>query len=407
MTITPTNTTTPQTLYTQQSGSTSSNPFITFYSLRDPTPNDINYPIQKRWVNFALTREWILESFVSTSGASLANWVLLNSNGFAAINTITGDDGIIVTPTITGTINLNGNIVANGLHSKPLFTESPAPNTERIDLQLSTAIPATDPTLTKVGVSVFNSSQFTVDANGFVSLVGGGGGGLTKLAVQSGTSPVVPDGTGQITFNGARVAAGTNPVRTDGTGVSTVALEVQTSQAIPATNATNVGLAAFNSAQFTVDANGFVSLIAPATKAVVLAYLNTGLNNVTGDGTGPNPLIFDTTVTNIGGAYNTATGIFTAPVTGNYLVACNVMFNNLLTSHNLGEIIFQKPIGGNYTKVINNPGLNQTQVTGYTQVNSLMLTGIVDLLATQQFQINVDVYGSAHILLAYKVKLLD
>lgn len=81
---------------------------------------------------------------------------------------------------------------------------------------------------------------------------------LTQLAVQTGTSPVVP-AANTITFNGATVAAGTNPVRTDGTGPSTVALEVQFSQAIASTNATNVGLAAFNSAQFTVDANGFVS----------------------------------------------------------------------------------------------------------------------------------------------------
>jgi len=64
---------------------------------------------------------------------------------------------------------------------------------------------------------------------------------------------------GLITFNGAVVAAGTNPVRSDGTGANTYALEVQISQAIGATNATNIGLAAFNSAQFTVDPNGFVS----------------------------------------------------------------------------------------------------------------------------------------------------
>lgn len=96
------------------------------------------------------------------------------------------------------------------------------------------------------------------------ALSGSGSGGLTnvqKIAVQTGTSPVVADASNQITFNGAVVAAGVNPVRTDGTGPNTMALEVQTSQAIAATNASNIGLSAFNSAQFTVDANGFVSLI--------------------------------------------------------------------------------------------------------------------------------------------------
>jgi hypothetical protein len=94
------------------------------------------------------------------------------------------------------------------------------------------------------------------------ALSSSGSGGLTnvqKIAVQTGTSPVVANASNTITFNGAVVAAGTNPVRTDGTGPNTMALEVQTSQAIASTNASNIGLAAFNSAQFSVDANGFVS----------------------------------------------------------------------------------------------------------------------------------------------------
>lgn len=88
----------------------------------------------------------------------------------------------------------------------------------------------------------------------------GGSVGVDSVAMQTGTSPVVPDGAGLLTFNGARVAAGTNPVRTNGTGANTMQLEVQTSQAIAATNVNNVGLAAFDSAAFDVDANGFVQL---------------------------------------------------------------------------------------------------------------------------------------------------
>ena len=58
---------------------------------------------------------------------------------------------------------------------------------------------------------------------------------------------------------GSTVAAGTNPFRSIGSG-NTVTYQVQFSQAIAATNATNVGVSAFNSAFFTVDANGFVSI---------------------------------------------------------------------------------------------------------------------------------------------------
>jgi len=85
-------------------------------------------------------------------------------------------------------------------------------------------------------------------------------GALLKVNLQSGTTPIVPT-AGAITFNGAIVAAGTNPVRTDGTGPNTMALEVQLSQAIGSTNATNVGLSAFKNTQFVVDANGFVSFV--------------------------------------------------------------------------------------------------------------------------------------------------
>jgi len=88
----------------------------------------------------------------------------------------------------------------------------------------------------------------------------GGGTSVDSVAMQTGTSPVVPDVNGLLTFNGAVVAAGTNPVRTDGTGANTMALEVQISQALAAADATKIGLSNFDSTSFSVDANGFVSI---------------------------------------------------------------------------------------------------------------------------------------------------
>lgn len=114
-------------------------------------------------------------------------------------------------------------------------------------------------TLTSPGGTItigYSSPNITID------LVGGSAA-IEKIAVQTGTTPIVPL-AGVVTFNGATVAAGTNPVRTDGTGANTMALEVQLSQAIAGTDATKVGLAAFNSANFTVDANGFVSSLSTA-----------------------------------------------------------------------------------------------------------------------------------------------
>jgi hypothetical protein len=88
----------------------------------------------------------------------------------------------------------------------------------------------------------------------------GGATAIERINVQTGTTPVVPS-AGNVTFNGAVVAAGTNPVRTDGTGAATFALEIQKSQAIASADATKIGLSNFNSSQFSVDANGFVSSI--------------------------------------------------------------------------------------------------------------------------------------------------
>lgn len=113
-------------------------------------------------------------------------------------------------------------------------------------------------------------------------LSGKGSGGLfnvQKIAMQAGTSPVVADANNQITFNGAVVAAGTHPVQTDGTGPNTMALQVQTAQAIASTDATKIGLASFNSADFTVDANGFVSTTSSGSGIVTIDG-NTG--SVTG-----------------------------------------------------------------------------------------------------------------------------
>lgn len=88
---------------------------------------------------------------------------------------------------------------------------------------------------------------------------GGATPAIDSIAVQTGTSPVVATAGGLVTMNGATVAAGTNPVRTDGTGPNTLAIEVQRSQALAASDSTKIGLSNFDSSKFTVDANGFVS----------------------------------------------------------------------------------------------------------------------------------------------------
>lgn len=120
---------------------------------------------------------------------------------------------------------------------------------------VNSSITVTSPlgTITVGGSPVSLGGALTLDLSG-------GGQAIDQVAVQTGTSPVVPDGNGQITINGAVVAAGTNPVRSDGTGANTLAIEVQTSQAIAAADATKIGLCNFDSASFAVAATGFVTM---------------------------------------------------------------------------------------------------------------------------------------------------
>lgn len=186
--------------------------------------------------------------FVSLAGGSLA------VDSFQ-VQSITAPGVNPVVPTATGLVTVNGAAVAN--HSVVLETRSRAINTFNLEIQYATSAAATD--ATKSGVAHFNSTQFSVDANGFVALAGGGQA-IDSIGVQTGTSPIVPTVAGLVTINGAVVAAGTNPVRTNGTGANTMALEVQISQAIAAADATKIGLANFSSTDFAVAATGFVTL---------------------------------------------------------------------------------------------------------------------------------------------------
>ncbi len=179
----------------------------------------------------------------------------VDANGFVSVNgsglaeTITGNTGGALSPT-SGNWNILGSTAAAG--TTPVKTVGSV-STLTVDVQFSQAIAATD--ATKVGLSTFDSARFTVDANGFVSANGSGIGETITGNSGGALSPT----SGNWNILGASTAAGSTPVTTSGS-VSTLTVDVQKSQAIAATDATKVGLAAFDSARFSVDANGFVSL---------------------------------------------------------------------------------------------------------------------------------------------------
>lgn len=222
----------------------------------------------------------VVTQYASAAGASVgtnAGLASFNSadftvdaNGFVTLTgagagqTITGNTGGPISP-VAGNWNIVGTSTAAG--AIPVQTVG-AGNTLTIEVQKSQAIAATN--AANVGLAAFNSTYFTVDANGFVSANGSHLGETITGNVGGALSPTA----GNWNILGTSTAAGTTPVQTSGTG-STLTVQVQTAQAIVATNATNIGLSAFNSADFTVDANGFVSLASGAGVLLTLTG-NTG-----------------------------------------------------------------------------------------------------------------------------------
>lgn len=184
-----------------------------------------------------------------TVGYSSPNITLVVAGGTSVGKTITGDIGGALSP-IAGNWNIFSATVPSGVN--PIQTSGLA-NTLTINIQRSQALAAADST--KIGLSNFDSARFTVSALGFVSLNGSGVG--ETITGQSGgaLSPTA----GNWNISGATAAAGTSPVVTSGAG-STLTVNVQTSQALAAADATKIGLSNFDSSSFAVAATGFVTL---------------------------------------------------------------------------------------------------------------------------------------------------
>ncbi len=178
-------------------------------------------------------------------------------------NTGPGTDPVV--PTALGVVNVTGAQVAAGVvGTNVIRTDSLAANTITFEIQRSTT--AAVSTVASNGVSHYDNTIFTVDASAFVSLVGGSVPPAQKFNVDTstppGTDPVIATALGVVNITGAQVATGTigtNVIRTDSTAANTITVEIQRSTAVAGSDITKNGVAHFNSAQFTVDANGFVS----------------------------------------------------------------------------------------------------------------------------------------------------
>ena len=129
----------------------------------------------------------------------------------------------------------------------------------------------TDPTM------ALNSNQVVPSQAAVVAYVGN----MTASKITGNSGGALSPSAGNWNILGASTAAGTSPVSTSGL-VSTLTVNVQKSQAIASTDATKVGLANFNSANFTVDANGFVGLV--ANGGIVWSVITADQSAVAGNG---------------------------------------------------------------------------------------------------------------------------
>src|SRR5690606_9769516 len=144
-------------------------------------------------------------------------------------------------------------------HGVPLQTVGSG-NTVEIDVQYAAA--AASSIAANAGVASFNSADFSVDANGFVSVLATAG--ATNLGVDTstppGTDPVEPNGLGTIDITGGQVAAGTtaNVIQTNSLVANQLIVQIQRSSSQGSSTIGANGVSHFNSNYFSVDANGFV-----------------------------------------------------------------------------------------------------------------------------------------------------
>lgn len=260
---------------------------------RQPSVLDRDYPLFTLWrvkapVSGAGSEGdiWYLSRF---NGSGDAIWLQLQT-GVSSSTSLRTDDNNIVSPN-GGIIDVDGVIVTNGANSKPLFTDGATPFTAKWELQLGAAITGAPGDPNDAGIVSFDDTQFSVDANGFVQLVGGPGPAMlmadVDFATPPGTDPVTPDGSGLLGISGTTVANGTNlnkPLATHSRAVNAFNIEIQVATAVAPTpaDAFDAGIASFNNTQFTVDANGFVSLSGGG-----LAIDEIGVDAATAPGTNP------------------------------------------------------------------------------------------------------------------------
>jgi hypothetical protein len=127
--------------YVIANGTASTGPFITYFSTRNPTSNDINFKPSQRWFNTSNNEEWILVNFMTSNNITTANWQPMFS-AVVAVETLTGNTGGPVGPTLNN-INVlgSGPITVSGNPGTSTLTISYTGSSEYLTITFVTTSP--------------------------------------------------------------------------------------------------------------------------------------------------------------------------------------------------------------------------------------------------------------------------
>lgn len=179
-------------IYSSTSGTTSTDVFIAVLSSVNPSGSDINYPVQKRWVNTTTKEEFILVGYTSFNGQIQANWLLLGAAGTVALQTLKGNTGGLVPGDSSENINVVGDgttctVVGNpGAHSLTIsalngFTGI---NTQSFSAN-GTYTPSPNTTVAVVYLTGGGGGGGNADGASAPGAGGGGAAGETRIGVFS------------------------------------------------------------------------------------------------------------------------------------------------------------------------------------------------------------------------------
>lgn len=244
---------------------------------RRPTVNDKKFPMWCEWrtnkdVVAPVTEGefWKLIRFESNGDAT---WERVDiGGGLPGVDDLRDQVNVQVTPDVNGNIDIDGAVVANAANpsSIPLETVADAgTNTLDVQIQVGAAITGAPADKNDAGLVSADDTTFAINADGYMTLIGGTGPALQKADVDfntgPGVDPVLPSATGQISIFGNVVTNGTNansPVATHSRALNQFHVDVQQTTALTGAPADpfDAGIASFDDIYFSASANAFVSL---------------------------------------------------------------------------------------------------------------------------------------------------